>query len=106
MLAVLLCRLRVEVGADEGNDCAELRLVRQLIAEEHDGRADDAHALDDIADAVRDRRHARQRVERELIVPAQEYDATVILLISIQMEVGLHVSGKTDLGAEMLTHML
>ena len=70
MLAVSLGGLGVDVGADDIDNNNQLGLVGQLVAEEQNRRADDAHALDHVAHAVRDGRHARQRVEGELVVPA------------------------------------
>ena len=68
-LAVLLGGLGVQVGADQGDRRAQLGLVCQLVAEEEHRGADDADALDHVANAVRDWCHAGQRVERKLVVP-------------------------------------
>eukprot|EP01025_Chloroclados_australasicus_P032591 TRINITY_DN3301_c0_g1_i2.p2 TRINITY_DN3301_c0_g1~~TRINITY_DN3301_c0_g1_i2.p2 ORF type:complete len:242 (+),score=27.98 TRINITY_DN3301_c0_g1_i2:218-943(+) len=63
-----LVGLSVQPRAEQRDDGADLGLHAELVAEEHDGRADDDDALDHVAHAVRHGAHARQRVERELVV--------------------------------------
>ena len=73
----------------KGNNRADLGLDGELVAKEEHGRADDADALDDVADAVGHRADATEGVESKLVVQmVQQADGD-------QLEVeGLHGNAR------------
>ena len=69
LLRLAVLQLGVKSSAHERDRSSDLGLHGELVAEEHDARADDGNPLHNVADAVAHGIDATERVEGELINP-------------------------------------